>query len=319
MKSHETPCSSATAAVRCRAVGSVSLRVDCHGAPTGSAPSRSPRRTRRRADPVPSVRRHRLCRSVACRHRVRRVRLDTHLRRYAQLGMEPAPRRELPRLGHLAGHERLAVRSPGRCPGGGQQRRRVGMSWAPAKSSAVGACSTTWPAYITAISSESSEISARSWVTNSTARSSFSRSSLQQFDDLRLIGHVERRRRLVGDEQARVAAQGHGDHHPLAHPTRELVRVGRRAAARDRGCARSRAARRRGPAPRSGSPSRGGDRLDQLVPDGEGRIEAGQRVLKTIAMSRPRIRRSSSKSASSRFSPVEADGTPDDVRRRRGQ
>ena len=46
-----------------------------------------------------------------------------------------------------------------------------------------------------------------------------------QVEDLRLDGDVERRGRLVGDQQLRVAGQRHGDHHPLAHAARELVRI----------------------------------------------------------------------------------------------
>jgi hypothetical protein len=43
--------------------------------------------------------------------------------------------------------------------------------------------------------------------------------------DLRLDRHVERGRRLVGDQQAGLAGQRHRDHHALAHAARELVRV----------------------------------------------------------------------------------------------
>ena len=45
-----------------------------------------------------------------------------------------------------------------------------------------------------------------------------------QLQDLRLDGHVQRRGRLVGDQELRLARQRHGDHHALAHATRELVR-----------------------------------------------------------------------------------------------
>ena len=48
---------------------------------------------------------------------------------------------------------------------------------------------------------------------------------LHQFEDLRLDGDVERRRRLVGDNQLRLAAQRHGDHHPLAHAARQVMGV----------------------------------------------------------------------------------------------
>ena len=46
-----------------------------------------------------------------------------------------------------------------------------------------------------------------------------------QVEDLRLHGDVERRGRLVGEQQLRPAGQGDGDHHPLAHAARQLVRV----------------------------------------------------------------------------------------------
>ncbi|MEI2612901.1 MAG: hypothetical protein V9G20_30025 [Candidatus Promineifilaceae bacterium] len=48
----------------------------------------------------------------------------------------------------------------------------------------------------------------------------------QQIEDLLLDGHVERRGRLVGDQQLRVAGDRHGDHHALALAARHLVREG---------------------------------------------------------------------------------------------
>ena len=65
----------------------------------------------------------------------------------------------------------------------------------------------------------------RSCVIQMMAMPSSSRKPLDQLDDLRLDGHVERGRRLVGDEQLRRARQRHGDHHALAHSAGELVRV----------------------------------------------------------------------------------------------
>ena len=47
----------------------------------------------------------------------------------------------------------------------------------------------------------------------------------QQLQDLRLDGDVERRRRLVGDQQRRPADQRHGDHGALAHAARQLERI----------------------------------------------------------------------------------------------
>ena len=69
---------------------------------------------------------------------------------------------------------------------------------------------------------------------------------LHQVEDLRLRRHVERGRRLVGDQDLGVVDQRHRDHHALPHAARELVRVvvdalvGARDLRRARGC-RSRA------------------------------------------------------------------------------
>jgi hypothetical protein len=46
-----------------------------------------------------------------------------------------------------------------------------------------------------------------------------------QLQHLGLHGHVQRRRRLVGDQQLGLADQGHRDHDPLPHSARELVRI----------------------------------------------------------------------------------------------
>ena len=48
---------------------------------------------------------------------------------------------------------------------------------------------------------------------------------LQQRDDLRLDRDVERGRRLVGHDQARLGAERQRDHHALAHAAGELVRI----------------------------------------------------------------------------------------------
>ena len=49
--------------------------------------------------------------------------------------------------------------------------------------------------------------------------------AVEQVDHARLGGHVESGRRLVGDQQLRIRRERHRDHHALAHPARELVRV----------------------------------------------------------------------------------------------
>ena len=48
---------------------------------------------------------------------------------------------------------------------------------------------------------------------------------LHELEDLCLDRHVEGGRRLVGDQQRRVAREGHRDHDALSHSPRELVRV----------------------------------------------------------------------------------------------
>ena len=48
---------------------------------------------------------------------------------------------------------------------------------------------------------------------------------LEQREDLALRGHVERRRRLVGDQDLRIAGQGGGDADALAHAPRQLERI----------------------------------------------------------------------------------------------
>ena len=53
---------------------------------------------------------------------------------------------------------------------------------------------------------------------------------LEQFQDLRLHGDVERGGRFVGDQEVRLVRQRHGDHHALALAAGELVRIARQAA-----------------------------------------------------------------------------------------
>ena len=59
---------------------------------------------------------------------------------------------------------------------------------------------------------------------NSTAEAQIALQLGKQAQDLRLHRDVERRRRLVGDQQLRLAQQRHGDHHALAQPAGKLVR-----------------------------------------------------------------------------------------------
>ena len=57
---------------------------------------------------------------------------------------------------------------------------------------------------------------------------------VEQAEDPRLNRDVERRRRFVGDQQARATGQGDRDRDALAHPAGELVRVGVQRAPRAR-------------------------------------------------------------------------------------
>lgn len=102
---------------------------------------------------------------------------------------------------------------------------------------------------------------------------------LHQLEDLRLHGHVERRRRFVGDEQVGITGQRHGDHQALALPAGELVRIladtffGRLDA--DVVEQLDHALFRLGPI----HVLVADQRLAQLVRDGQHGIEAGHRIL----------------------------------------
>ncbi|MNI90031.1 hypothetical protein D3C73_1475070 [compost metagenome] len=49
--------------------------------------------------------------------------------------------------------------------------------------------------------------------------------ALEQFDDLRLDGHVQRGRGFIGHHQLGLGSQRQRNHHPLAHAAGELVRI----------------------------------------------------------------------------------------------
>ena len=68
---------------------------------------------------------------------------------------------------------------------------------------------------------------------SSSAVPKFDFRSARMPQDLRLDDHVERRRRLVGDEQLRPQHERERDHDPLPHAARELVRVLAEARRRD--------------------------------------------------------------------------------------
>ena len=104
--------------------------------------------------------------------------------------------------------------------------------------------------------------------------------ALDQRDDLRLHGDIERGGRLVGDDQFRLGADRKRDHDALAHAAGEFMWIGVDALFRrgdaDLGQQIDGAFTRR----RLRKAHVGPDRLDDLVADPVERIEAGQRILK---------------------------------------
>ena len=101
----------------------------------------------------------------------------------------------------------------------------------------------------------------------------------QQGEDLGLGGDVERRGRLVGDQQGGLEDQRHGDHGALAQAARQLERVGPEGAAR----VREADAGERLLRPRIGLPPVGAgvdaQGLADLVADRVQRRQAGHRLL----------------------------------------
>ncbi len=105
-------------------------------------------------------------------------------------------------------------------------------------------------------------------------------SRVQQLEDLALDRHVERGRRLVGDQQLGLAGQRHRDHHPLLLAAGELVRIGAEPALRPPGMPTSlSSASARSQAARRDSPHVLDQRLDELLADGEHRVQRAHRVL----------------------------------------
>ncbi len=101
---------------------------------------------------------------------------------------------------------------------------------------------------------------------------------LEQREDLRLDGDVERGRRLVGDEQVGAVGERHGDHHPLPLAAGQLVRIGAEPGGwigdADLGQQADHPFARR-----SGATAVQGDDLADLALDGVQRIERGHRLL----------------------------------------
>jgi hypothetical protein len=100
-----------------------------------------------------------------------------------------------------------------------------------------------------------------------------------QLQDLRLDRDIERRRRLVGNQELWIAGQRHGDHHTLSHATGKLMRKFPHAPRRLRDshqCQHLDGARLGGPLIEALMHPQG---LADLAADGQHRIEARHRLL----------------------------------------
>ena len=102
---------------------------------------------------------------------------------------------------------------------------------------------------------------------------------LDQFQDLRLGGHVERGGGLVGDQQHGFEHQRHGDHDALALAARKLVRIGGIDAFRIRDADATQHGKRLFPPRRRAERSVRRQHFVDLIPAGHHRIEGGHRLL----------------------------------------
>ncbi len=104
---------------------------------------------------------------------------------------------------------------------------------------------------------------------------------LQQRDDLGFHRRIQRRGRLVGEQQVRLDQQRHGDQHALAHAAGELMRIGRKSQRRIGDAD----ALQRGDRARLGCLARQtrmapAQHVDEMRADREQRIERRHRILK---------------------------------------
>ncbi len=174
--------------------------------------------------------------------RARSARRSTGRRAGTRGGRSPRRGRSAARTGsRAAGARRRAgapesgrAPSPASCAGSGTDCSSPFVYGLPgaANSSRVGARSKTLPAYMTMMWSVMPATTPRSCVMRMTLVPVSLLQLLDELENLRLDGDVERGRRLVGDEQLGLAGQRHRDHHALAHAARELVRVAVDARAR---------------------------------------------------------------------------------------
>ena len=168
----------------------------------------------------------------------RRISSMTPLDRRAPRGRGRASRRAIV-LASPAAQRRRPAAAASRARGvqarhrGDQHPRVVVRRRASAPRAAVPA-STSRPCCITATRSAISATTPKSWVMNRMPVPCRPAGRVISAQDLRLGRDVERGRRLVGDQERGLERQRRRDHHALALPARELVRVGVDASAPDR-------------------------------------------------------------------------------------
>ena len=109
---------------------------------------------------------------------------------------------------------------------------------------------------------------------------------VQQVDDLRLDRDVERRDRLVGDDEARLDGERAGDADALPLPAGELVRIAPRVLGREADQREQLGDPRR--ARRAGMQAVGRQRLAERVADAQARVEARVRVLEDDLQAAPK-------------------------------
>eukprot|EP01022_Parablepharisma_sp_SALTPOND_P030360 TRINITY_DN760_c2_g5_i1.p1 TRINITY_DN760_c2_g5~~TRINITY_DN760_c2_g5_i1.p1 ORF type:complete len:1316 (-),score=509.04 TRINITY_DN760_c2_g5_i1:3474-7421(-) len=100
-----------------------------------------------------------------------------------------------------------------------------------------------------------------------------------QLQDLRLDGHVQGRGRFIGNQQRGLAGQRHGDHHALAHATRQLVRMAAQHALGFGDAHHLQHAQRLGLGGRTAHALVQADRFGDLLADGKDRVQRGHRLL----------------------------------------
>ena len=100
-----------------------------------------------------------------------------------------------------------------------------------------------------------------------------------QLQDFGLDGHIQRRGRLIRNQQRRLARQRHRNHHALAHAARQLMRIAPQHVARFRNAHQLQHAQRLGLGLVGRFALVQADRFGNLLAHGKDRVERGHRLL----------------------------------------